>query len=112
MVPSLTKRQRSKLRELAGRAHARALARAMSELRERFQRWSGSEDGVFEVNDFVHKFHNETSRELYTRYVTAPAEFAVIDALRHGILRLEEVGEELVVAIGFMVEDIKSARDA
>jgi hypothetical protein len=83
----------------------------MGELREGFQRWSGREDGVFELNDLVHEFHNGTSRELYTRYVTAPAEFAVIDALRQGILRLEEVGEELVVAIGFKVEGIESARD-
>jgi hypothetical protein len=111
-MPSLTKRHRSRLRELASRAHARALAQALSTLREELERWGGDENMAFELNDVVHTFHNGISRELYSKYVTAPPELAVFDALRNGVLRPDEVDAELVAAIGMGVEDLQVASGA
>jgi hypothetical protein len=100
-VPSLTKYQRQRVRELAADAHARELTEALTDLYEEFQRWGGDEISVFDLNDLVHEFHNGISRELHKRYAMGSFELGVIYALRHGVLGVEEVGRDLISALGF-----------
>ena len=104
-MPPLTTHQRRRVRELAADAHARELSAALTDLYEEFQRWGGDEISVFDLNDLVHEFHDGVSRELHKRYAMAPAELGVIFALRHGVLGVEEVGPELVAALGFDADE-------
>lgn len=99
-MPSLTKRQRSQLRQLADVAHSRELTAALTDLYEEFGSWGGSESGAFDLNEAVHKFHDGISRELYKRYVLGSVELGVIYALQQGILAADEVDKELMVALG------------
>jgi hypothetical protein len=99
-VPSLTKIQRQRLRELAAEAHAQELTTALTELYEDFQHWGGDEISVFDLNNRIHEFHNGLSRELYKRYAMGSFELSVTYALRHGVLGTEEVGRELIAALG------------
>src|SRR5687768_4015973 len=51
------------VREWAGIAHERDLRNALSELRVQFDRWDRGEIDSFELNDLVHRFHQDTLRE-------------------------------------------------
>jgi len=98
------KRIRRLVREWAGIAHDRALRHALSELRVHFDRWDRGEIDSFELNDLVHRFHQETSREIWKRYATTRPEPVVASAVAAGVLRKEELPKELVQHIGDLIE--------
>jgi hypothetical protein len=99
-VPKLVKRL---VREWAGIAHDRDLRKALSELRAQFDRWDCGEIGSFELNDIVHRFHQDTSREIWKRYTMTHLEPAVASAVAAGVLRREELPAELVQHIAGLV---------
>jgi hypothetical protein len=100
-VPKQLKRL---VREWAGIAHDRDLRKALSELRVQFDRWDRGEIDVFELNDFVHRFHQGTAREIWKRYATTHLEPAVASAVAAGVLRKEELPAELVQNIAGLIE--------
>ena len=105
-MPSLTKEQKRRVRALAAEAHARELTSALEALGQEFQRRERDEISVFELSDKVHRFHNGISRELHARYAMDSAEFGVIYALRHRVLSRNEVGADLISALGMKAEDL------
>lgn len=58
------------VREWARIAHDRDLRKALGELRSQFNRWDRGEIDAFELNDLVHRFHQDTSRQIWKRYAT------------------------------------------
>ncbi len=110
MNKRLNRRQCHQLRIFAEEAHERELSEAMMELYEDFQEWGGDQISVFDLTERIHKFHDGISRELYKRYVLLDPEFGVAHALNHGILGAKDVGENLVKALGNMV-DIEAPKD-
>ena len=100
-VPKQIKRL---VREWAGIAHDRDLRKALSELRAQFDRWDRGEIDSFELNDLVHRFHQDTAREIWKRYATRHPEPAVASAVAAGVLRKEELPDELVQHIAGLVE--------
>jgi hypothetical protein len=52
----------------------------------------------------VHRFHQNTSRELWKRYATTHLEPAVASAVAAGVLRKEELPAELVQDIVGLIE--------
>ena len=58
------------VREWAGIAHDRDLRQALGALHGQFGRWERGEISSFELNDFVHQFHDGASREIWKRYAT------------------------------------------
>jgi hypothetical protein len=98
------KRIRRLVREWAGIAHDRDLRHALSELRAHFDRWDRGEIDSFELNDLVHRFHQDTSREIWKRYATTRPEPAVASAVAAGVLRKEELPKELVQHIAGLIE--------
>jgi hypothetical protein len=100
-VPKWIKRL---VREWAGIAHDRELRKALSELRIQFDRWERSEIDAFELNDLVHRFHQDASREIWTRYATTHLEPAVASAVATGVLRKEELPAELLQHIAGLIE--------
>ena len=99
-MSSLTKSQRTQLRQLAATAHARELTAALTDLYEEFERWGGRENGAFDLNEAVHKFHDGVSRDLYKRYVLGSVDLSVIYALHNGILGADEIDDGLTLALG------------
>jgi hydroxypyruvate isomerase len=104
-MPVLTKSQKRHVRELAAEAHARELGSALTTLYKDFQRWGDGEISVFDLNHLVHEFHNGVSRELYKRYVVGSVELGVMYALRQSVLTADEVGRDLVAALGVAADE-------
>lgn len=92
------------VREWAGIAHDRDLSKALGELRVQFDRWDRGEIDSFELNDLVHRFHQDTAREIWKRYATGRSEPAVASAVAAGVLRREELPVELVQHIVGLIE--------
>jgi hypothetical protein len=92
----MSKRTEKKLRDLASLAYERALSRALDELSAEFKRWQNGSIDAFDLNQSIHVFHNQTGRKLYSFYVGAKPYLAVAAAVRDGILKRDEVGEELL----------------
>jgi hypothetical protein len=104
MMPDVPKRIKRLVREWAGIAHERDLRQALSELRAQFDRWDRGEIDSLELNDLVHRFHQDTSREIWKRYATTHLEPAVASAVAAGVLRKEELPAELVQHIAGLIE--------
>ena len=71
MMPDVPKRIKRLVREWAGIAHDRDLCKALSDLRAQFDRWDRGEINASALNDLVHQFHQDTSREIWKRYATS-----------------------------------------
>ena len=103
-MPDVPKRIKRLVREWAGIAHDRDLRKALSDLRAQFDRWDRGAINAFELNDLVHQFHQDTSREIWTRYATTHLEPAVASAVAAGVLRKEELPTELLQHIAGLIE--------
>ena len=103
VMSDVPKRIKRLVREWAGIAHDRDLRKALSELCAQFDRWDRAEINAFELNDLVHRFHQNTSREIWKRYATTRLEPAVASAVAAGVLRKEELPAELVQHITSLI---------
>jgi AAA+ ATPase superfamily predicted ATPase len=99
-----SKRINRQVREWARIAHERDLRNALGELLAHFKRWDLGEIDAFELNERVHRFHQDTSREIWKRYATTHLEPAVASAVATGVLRKEELTPELLQHIAGLIE--------
>jgi hypothetical protein len=58
----------------------------------------------FELNEFVHRFHQDTARDIWKRYATSHLEPAIASAVAAGVLRKAELPAELVQHIASLIE--------
>ncbi len=100
-VPKQIKRL---VREWAGIAHERDLRKAIGELGGQFDRWDRGEIDSFELNELVHRFHQDTAREIWKRYATTHLEPTVAFAVAAGVPRKEELPAELVQHLAGLIE--------
>lgn len=103
-MQEVPKRIKRLVREWAGIAHDRDLREALSELRVQFNRWDLGEIDSFELNELVHRFHQDTARDIWKRYATTHPEPAIALAVAAGVLRKEELPAELVQHIAGLIE--------
>jgi hypothetical protein len=100
------------VREWAGIAHERDLRQELGALHGQFGRWERGEITTFELNDFVHQFHDGASRETWKRYATNHLEPAVARAVTLGVLRKEELPRELLQHIAALIEFYEADQSA
>ena len=86
--PKAVKRQ---LRELAGLAYERAMAKELGKLAERVAAWQAGSVSVWELDEAIHKYHQGPARELYSRYRGGDEGMLVVGALHDGVLTDSEV---------------------
>ena len=103
-MQEVPKRIKRLVRDWAGIAHDRELRKVLNELRVQFDRWERDEITALELNDRVHRFHEDTSREIWKRYATTHLEPTVASAVAAGVLRKEELPAELVQHIAGLIE--------
>ena len=103
-MDEVPKRINRQVREWAGIAHERDLRKALSELHRQFERWELGEIDSLELNEGVHRFHQERSREIWKRYATTHLEAAVASAVAAGVLRKEELTSELLHHLAALIE--------
>lgn len=89
----------AQIRKWAGIAYERELAVATKSLMAEFQRWEGGEIDVFALNDKIHEFHHGISRTLYNRHTSRDGTLGVACGLRSGVLKREEVGDEVFLQV-------------
>lgn len=86
-----TKLERKELRRLSGLAYERELARALESLEERFGEWRKNKITAFDLESFIHKFHNGIARKLWSFYTSGDSELAVAQAINKGIILKTEI---------------------
>jgi hypothetical protein len=68
--------------------------------------WSGV--SCFELSDLIHKFHQGPSREIWKIYTYSDLDMAVSRAIASGLLKKEEIPENLLdildLKIGFFTD--------
>ena len=99
----LPKGIKREIRQLAGVVHERLLAAELRKLEGEFARWHRKELDVFELAAAVHRFHEGPPRRLLNAFNTNHIEvllFKVREALEQGVLREEEISEEVIQLLG------------
>ncbi len=89
----------SKLEDLANLAYERELNRELSKLHLHLERYRHRENKFFQMTDMKLKFIQETSDEILQLYDHLEAEQAVSRAVALGLLREDEVPQEMRDAI-------------
>ena len=103
-MQEVPKRIKRLVREWAAIAHDRELRKALDELRVQFDRLERGDIDAFELNNLVHRFHQDTSREIWKRYTTTHLEPAVASAVAAGVLCKDELPAELAQHIAALIE--------
>lgn len=103
-MQEVPKRIKRHVREWARIAHERDLRNALKERRAEFDRWERAEIDSFELNERVHRFHQDAAREIWKRYATTHLEPAVAAAVAAGVLRKEELPPEVLQHIARLIE--------
>ena len=104
----ITKKQMKHLRELAGIGYERDLERCMSVLYEQFEKWKQKEISVWDLNEKIHKFHNQIARDLYKSYTINDPIFPVVFGIKSGVLSIDEVQQECRPEIEELLKSLDS----
>lgn len=78
---TLTRSERSRLRELAETAWENDLRNELEELFGDFCKWADHGLSSLELVERIHRFHDGAARELYKRYAAGPEATAVAYAI-------------------------------
>ena len=92
------------VRERAAIAHDRELGQALLQLRTHFDRCQRGEIAAADLNDLIHQFHQGASREIWKRYANNHLEPAIGSAVAAGILRREELPEDLLRHVSGLID--------
>ena len=92
------------LKELASLSHQRELAVELKVLHERFNDWENNKIDVFELNEYIHIFHNGASQEIWKKHNHADTDMIVSSSAAFGILRKDEIPDEVFKIIEKRVE--------
>jgi len=66
--PTPTKSQQRRLRKLAGEVYEAEIAEALASLETDFKEWRRGQILPSELNDRIHDYHQEISREIWKQY--------------------------------------------
>jgi hypothetical protein len=90
----LPKAARTAIRQLASIAYERELSAELVKLQHKFEEWHREEIDAFDLEKFIHAFHNGSARELFNRYAAgAMLDHAVAGAVLSGAIQEDEVPE-------------------
>lgn len=111
-MSELSKRAHKQARELVGIAYTRELNYHLDKLSQKFDDWRKNIIDCWELNELIHKFHDETSRDLYKTYNYTKDEILLIArALVRGFLQSDEVPKELLELSHAITSHLKIEND-
>lgn len=110
-LPSFSKKEYGRLRQLAGQAWEAALDAELEKLEADFRRWRNKEINAFELSDRIHAFHNGENRELYLRYTQLPPHTTVPHALAAGLLPKENIDAALLDKLQALIDFYQKQED-
>ena len=92
-MKNLTKKQKKHLRSLGAKAYETDLGRCIDKLFEKYTHWKNKEISVWDMNQYIHEYHDEISRNLYKSYTIDDPIFQVAFGIQTGAIKLEDVEE-------------------
>lgn len=90
-------------------AWQRELDEQIALLAKRFDEWRGKKIDCFQLNDFIHKFHKGPSREIWKHYDYFDAKTIVVMAVASGILKKEEIPQDILQHINERIKSYKKS---
>jgi len=84
------------LKELAGEVYRIELDAELDKLLAQFQSWKSGQIDSWDLEEAIHKFHQGSSRRLYSDHNNLDADFIIASALKRGILPSEKIPAELL----------------
>jgi hypothetical protein len=95
----ITRREGKDLRQLAGVAYARELARELTRLEASFSEWHAGRLTPHDVSAAIHAFHDGVARDLWVLYNRIDPTSTVPRALVSGVLAEHEVPTSLLAKL-------------
>ena len=111
-MQDISRQMKRLVRKFAGIAHDRELSAALLELRSHFDRWQRGEIMAADLNELVHQFHQGRSRHIWAKYATNHSEPALASAVATGLLKKEELPEELLTHLARAIEFYEADQSA
>jgi len=106
------KRIRGQLRELMGIAYEQELGRELTQLATHFDSWQAGQISARELDNLIHRYHNDHARELYKYYNYVSPDIAVARAVVEGWLGEDAIPDEVRPYIEAMVLFHRDQQDA
>jgi hypothetical protein len=94
-MADFSRKERDFLRELADKAHLREIEGFLEELSRKFDAWHTGGLKTGELHAAISEFYNDTSSRLLSLYGDAQPALLVGRALAVGLLKREEIPDEL-----------------
>jgi hypothetical protein len=91
-----SKNERRVLMKLVAEAHRRELTQALERLYGEFRQWECGEIDSFELDEKIHRYHQNDARMIWSRYNGGlPLLIVLAGSLQSGLVTLEELPAEL-----------------
>ena len=103
-MSEFTKPERKTLRELASEAYEAEARSYLAELEADFLRWRQDEMSSSELLASIHAFHQEQSRELWSRHQSLKEPEIVARGVVLGFVRAEKIPEQLRAKLKLLLE--------
>jgi len=87
---------RKLIQKFAALAYEREISRELTGLYTEFERWQAGEITAADLSERVHRFHQEPSRQVWSRYHTGSIELGLARAIALGIMEREEVPKKVL----------------
>ena len=91
----ISRRVQKELQGLAGTAYERELNVELDKLLQNFGDWKAGQTDCFELSAAIRRFHDGPNRQLFVHYNTISPSISVVHALDNGILRRDEIQDEV-----------------
>ena len=107
MSNELSKSMKRKLRDFAAKVYEIEMRTHLSELARSFNEWKAGKLDSFQLDNLIHKYHNEKSRESYKAYTELDPKMFIVRAVGFGIIKQEEIPDEFHEYVMKLVEILK-----
>ena len=97
---------KKEMRRLAGIAYQREMDSELNEVYKEFEKWANGEIDCFELNDVIHKYHDETARYLWKINHMKP-DYLTARGIGKDIIKNEEVNPKIIEYLKDQIEFIR-----
>ncbi len=100
------------MRQYLAEAYERELQRELTKLEQSFAEWRSGQISSGELSDRLHQYERGPSRALYKRYNYGEEDMTLAYVIVGGVLRREEIPDELLEALKGPLSFYQSLKDA
>lgn len=99
-MAEFSKKTKKQLKELMIKADAKELDQALLKLSEAFDAWEHRQIDCWQLEELIHKFHNDHARKLFNYYNSKVDPVLIISsALSRNLIQKEDIPDEALTCI-------------